>query len=610
MNQLSIALKLGGSSSAAVRHSRMTRDRSWVLRTLVTPHEHPTTNHTDTRLTMADDSSTQPRRRRRRRQRPPLDPNGTDHVARGNVEDVPPVVQESTLLVDVVVDDPRARCPKRHLAGNKIVAAQLSRHAHKRQEADQLTSAVNALYSDPVGLLEAETDMERTSALTQEQLRRLLDPASAKHIYDLKLTESAPYGLEYDRSGRYAIAFGHKGHLAVMDCLRPALQAEWHVGERIRDACFLHNYTILAAAQKNHVFLYDSTGVEIHRLDAHTDVAAMNFLPYHWLLSTIGRAGVLKYQDTSTGQLVSEHKTKLGPCHVLRQNPTNAVLHAGHSNGTVTLWSPASSHYLVKMLAHKGAAVHSLAVDPSGRYMVTGGADNQVKIWDLRMYRTTHAYYTKTGIPISVDISQRGILGIGHATHVDFWSAEALPHKVHSPYMHHPVHGTGGVERVRFRPYEDVCGIGHGAGISSIVIPGAGEPNLDTDEFHTNPLADRRQRQEAEVRALLDKLSPQMIGLDVDKIGGMETSEQDRLERVEDLQEAANALIKSKKAKAKKRGRSKIQTKLRRKQANIVDQATLKLREAREKEKALAGKEVTDVVKPKDTAPAALKRFF
>ena len=53
-----------------------------------------------------------------------------------------------------------------------------------------------------------------------------------------------------------------------------------------------------------------------------------------------GGAGVLKYQDTSTGKLVATHKTKLGPCSVLRQNPYNAVLHCGHNNGARILPAP------------------------------------------------------------------------------------------------------------------------------------------------------------------------------------------------------------------------------------------------------------------------------
>ncbi|KMZ70282.1 hypothetical protein ZOSMA_1G02590 [Zostera marina] len=57
-----------------------------------------------------------------------------------------------------------------------------------------------------------------------------------------------------------------------------------------------------------------------------------------------------------------------------------------------------------------------------------------------------------------------------------------------------------------FRPYEDVLGIRHSKGISSILIPGASEPNIDT--FAVNPFETTRQRSEKEVHLLIDKLQP------------------------------------------------------------------------------------------------------
>ncbi len=503
--------------------------------------------------------------------------------------------------------------------GDKVLQAKLERLETKRFDAaTEAASAQVILHTETPGIVQAENEMERTTALTQVELKRKhLNQQTARHVYQLNLTQYAPYGMQYDRSGRYAILYGQQGgHLALMDCHEQALQSEFYVQERVRDACFLHNYTLFAAAQTNHVYIYDNHGTEIHRLSDHNDPFALQFLPYHWLLASVGRAGWLKFQDTSTGALVSRHRTRSGACQVMRQNPQNAVMHLGHTNGTVTLWSPASSDYLVKMLCHKGAKITSLAVDLSGNYMVTGGGDRQIKVWDLRMFRETHAYYSAAGVPTSLDISQRGILGVGHAGHATFWSADAIRQKVSDPYMHHAMPTCGPVETLRFRPYEDVCGIGHAKGISSIVIPGSGEPNLDSTEYNANPHQDKKQRREAEVRALLDKLSPNMIGLDPDVVGGIEASDPHlRLERLRDLQEDANAKLANaskKKEKNKKRGRSKIQSKLRRKHKNVLDANTIKLKEAREKEKTdqklLEGETAQET--PKESAPAALKRFF
>ena len=521
-------------------------------------------------------------------------------------------------------------------AKDKVLAQKLeNKHTRHVEAKIAAMDAAEILHTGAVGVLEAEHDMERTTALTQVQLKRQLQgDDTARHIYDLAM--DSPHGIRYDRSGRYGLLYSSsinpQGHIAIMDCHTRALvpSGEFFVQENLRDACFLHHARMLATASANNpVKIYDNTGAEIHSLGDHMDALQLEFLPYHFLLASVGRSGFLKYTDTTTGQLVTQHRTRgmgggaepglrAGNPVVMRQNPYNSVMHIGHTNGTVTLWSPASSKYLVKFLCHRGASVQSLAMDLAGRTMVTGGADRQGKVWDLRnTYRELHSYYTVAGPPTSLDISQRGMLGIGHAGHTTFWSASALKIKEKDPYMHHAIPRGGPIETLRFRPYEDVCGIGHAKGMSSIVIPGSGEPNLDTAEYHTNPFQDTKQRREAEVRSLLDKLRPEMITLHPETIGGMEEDDpHKRLESIRDKQELANSkpgVVK--KQKSKKRGRSKIQTKLRRKARNVVDTQVLQLREAREQEKsqntaARARPGEAPVETPKEQAPTALKRFF
>mmetsp|Transcript_43934 Transcript_43934/g.93510 ORF Transcript_43934/g.93510 Transcript_43934/m.93510 type:complete len:613 (+) Transcript_43934:293-2131(+) len=504
----------------------------------------------------------------------------------------------------------------------------LRRQAHRR-DAKRLANAAAAADAEDIlrthapGLVEVENDMEKTVQLTQRELKHgdHLGENVARNVYDLDLNEYSPYKMRYDRSGRHALLAGRGGHVSIIDQHTMALKTEFFVRETVRDACFLHNGSMMAVSQEKNVFIYDQDGVEIHRLDGHRRVGGMEFLPYHWLLATIGNTGVLQYQDTSTGSLVSQHRTKLGPCHAIRQNPFNSILHLGHTNGTVTLWSPSSSEYLVKMLCHKGSPITSLAIDQSGRYMATGGGDSKVKIFDLRTYKEIHCYNTYGGAPTCLDISQTGVLGVGHGCHTTFWRPEALRVKMKEPYMKHQLSGKGPLESLRFRPFEDVCGIGHASGISSIVIPGSGEPELDSTEHFTNPYADTKQQREAEVRSLLEKLSPDMIALDPDSVGGIEESNLiQRQQRLRDLAEEADAkraadseAEKGKKEKKRMRGRSKIAKKLRRKQKNIVDENVVKLKELREKEKEEKArlKESTEGDGDSgDEAPAALKRFF
>mmetsp|Transcript_13097 Transcript_13097/g.18754 ORF Transcript_13097/g.18754 Transcript_13097/m.18754 type:complete len:651 (+) Transcript_13097:59-2011(+) len=542
---------------------------------------------------------------------------------------------------------------KRKRMGDRIVKTRLARHESKRWDAAMAASdAELVLHTEEKGFIETEHEMERTYKLTQHQIRNdaTVDENTRRNIYDLNLAECPPYGMTFDRSGRHGLLHGRNGgHISLLDLHVPSTLTEFHLQERVHDATFLHNHTLFALAQARNVYIYDQDGIEIHRLDDHKDALAMQYLPYHWLLATVGRGGCLRYHDTSTGQHVSAHPTKGGNCNILRANPSNAILHCGHTNGTVTLWSPASRSYLIKMLCHKGAPVTSLALHPNGTTMVTGGADRQIKIWDLRTYKSTHAYFCNGhSVPSAMDISQKGVLGIGHGSNTTFWHPQSLLHKQNDPYMTHNSHGMGPVETLAFRPFEDVCGIGHMKGYSSIVIPGSGEPNLDSMEYGLNPYQDQKQHREAEVRALMDKLSPNMIAIDQEVIGTIDraNSDRSRLNSIREISKDANHIQMKddtqgdydteddddnknnskkdnihgnlKKEKKRMRGKNKLYKKLARKQQNVIDESMLKLKEARQEQQRLSAAKTSNLFAStqgtdkdaKEKAPTALRRFF
>lgn len=401
------------------------------------------------------------------------------------------------------------------------------------------------------GSLEAE-GMERTYRFKQEDIRSAVDVGAARKAFDLSLTELGPYCLDYSRDGSHLLLGGKRGHLAEFQWQQSKLRCEVQVKELVRDVKFLHSSQFFAAAQKKYVYIYDSRGLEVHCLREHREVHRLDFLPHHFLLASTGEGGVLRYQDTTTGQIVAQHKTRLGLCDVMRQNPWNAVMCLGHANGTVTMWTPNLTTPAVKMLCHRGP-VRALAVDPTGHYLVTSGVDCQVKVWDVRTLKPLHQYFSANTVEC-LDVSQRGMLAAGYGRRVQIWK-DALQTKQAAPYMTHSL-VTGVLRDLSFCPYEDVLALGHSAGLTTLLVPGSGEPNFDS--FVANPYATRRQRQELEVHQLLDKLQPDTIVLDPDQVGRVikEPKEVQR-ERIEAAKEANAARVKEQREQNEKKSKMK-----------------------------------------------------
>uniref|UniRef100_A0A670ZPY5 WD repeat-containing protein 46 n=1 Tax=Pseudonaja textilis TaxID=8673 RepID=A0A670ZPY5_PSETE len=356
-------------------------------------------------------------------------------------------------------------------------------------------------------------------------------PSSLPHPppqrFELRLDRFGPYRLSYTRNGRHLLLGGRRGHVAALDWHTKALMCEINVMESITDLTWLHTETLLAVAQRKWLYVYDHQGVELNCLKRFHGVQRMEFLPYHFLLATASESGFLQYLDISVGKEVSAICTKAGRLAVMAQNPSNAIVHLGHSNGTVTLWSPSAKAPLARMLCHQGA-VRAVAVEPSGSYMATSGLDHKLHIYDLRAYRRLHSLLLPCGAGL-LDFSQRGLLAAACQEVVQDVSV-CPPQK---PYLCHRLPGPS--HGLRFCPFEDVLGVGHAQGFASLLVPGAGEPNFDALE--NNPYRSRRQRQEWEVKAFLDKIPSELITLDPTQLGRVDpvSLEQQRQERAERL---------------------------------------------------------------------------
>lgn len=389
------------------------------------------------------------------------------------------------------------------------------------------------LLTEESGYLEPD-EYEATYQITQKEIQEAVDITAATKHFDLKL-DYGPYRMDYSRNGRNLVIGGRRGHVAAFDWVTRSLQCEFNVQESVHDVQYLHMPQMFAVAQKDYTHIYDNKGTELHCLKALFRVTHLDFLPYHFLLVAGSDTGFLHYLDVSTGTTVASFRMPHcgGKFTCLTQNKTNAIIHTGHPNGTVALWSPNEREPLMKTLAH-ASAVQSIAIDESGSYIATCAADRSLKIYDLRNHFKHMFNYKLRTPPHGLCFSQKNLLAAALGPVVEVYRDPTIS-EITTPYLRHKV--AENIVDASFCNFEDVMGLGHGAGFSSILVPGAGEANFDA--FESNPFMTNSQRKEMEVKMLLEKIQPELISLDaselarVDKDGlQAKLSDKDKLRHV------------------------------------------------------------------------------
>lgn len=384
---------------------------------------------------------------------------------------------------------------KRNKAFSKAVSKQLAAYEYINPDAEE-------------GGIEVDISANEDTRMTQKALKAAVDIGTQKKLFDFDLP-GGPFQLKPSRNGKHVILGGKSGQLSVIDRTTMYPMCDITVDESVLDVTFLHNYTMFAAAQRKYTYIYDSiSGAEVHCLKDHSKVTHIDFLPYHFLLVSWAENGVIRFLDTSTGQNVARHFSKMGPCYSLRQNSGTGVTHVGHGDGCVSLWAPTIAEPVMKIQAHQGP-VTALACH-NDMNLVTGGGDGRWKVWDLRKADAPLAVYSYKGAPpSSIDVSQSGMISVGNGVRVNVFGSEIFKTRVTQPYLTHSV--AQGVNSVRFCPFEDLLLIGKNNGIGSMLVPGAGSGAFDS--MGVNPFETRSQRREGEIKSLIEKLRPDMVTL-------------------------------------------------------------------------------------------------
>lgn len=348
----------------------------------------------------------------------------------------------------------------------------------------------------------------RPREVKQEDIVRNVDITNASKHFELKLDKLGPYKCRYYKNGRYLILGGQRGHLAAFDWVTKDLLCEFNVRESVHDVQWLHMPNMFAVAQKDWVHVYDKDGVELNVIKSMYRISHLDFLEYHFLLAAVSDKGYVSWKDISLGKDIASYPTK-SKVTGLTHNTQNGMLLCSHPNGTVSMWSPNYNRAAVSILC-AGSAIRSVSTSIDGNYFATTDINRSIKVWDLRNTYECLKEHKVFYVPDGATFSQLGMLAVTGGKTVSVYKDAYKTGLGLTPYLKHNVASI--ISDAHFCNYEDVLGVSHQMGFTSLLTPGSGEPNFDALE--ANPFMSKTQQREMEVKMLMDKIPHKMICLD------------------------------------------------------------------------------------------------
>lgn len=372
---------------------------------------------------------------------------------------------------------------------------------------DVIIAARSAVRSE---MLQTEEQgyIESEKRLSQKAICKEIPIAIASRKFEFKLP-NGPYCVDITKSGRGILLGGEGGHYASFDWYSGNKFFEVYPEEEVRSVKFLQNDTETAFATNKCMYITDKNGVILHELREHKKPLFTVFLEKNWLVVSISESGVLYYSDITDGKLVARIATKRRPT-CMCYNPHNSIVAVGDVTGKVSFWIPNSEEAAATLAAHPGPVV-AIDINIKGDKMVTACNVGTVRIWDLKNLQMISSKKLYGDYPITdIAFSAKDILGIARGSVVSVYH---LPFDNKArPFLTHKFDVS--IKTLKFVLFDDfaICGLENG--IASIVVPGSGEPNLDSTV--ANPYATNTWRANQEVNNLLDKIPYDMITMDLE----------------------------------------------------------------------------------------------
>ena len=178
--------------------------------------------------------------------------------------------------------------------------------------------------------------------------------------------------------------------MLLVGCLDDKL-AVWNVESDEQIKSLTHDDWIIAVAFSstliasgsldNNIKLWDLTNqVLVKTLNNEDWVLSLAFCPSGQYLASGSRVKNVRIWDLERHEIFKT--IDAGSWVNSMTYSQDCFLITGSRDGKIIMWTPKSCEEMFSLKSHNGE-VKSVAISPSGKYLVTGGTDKTVKMWNL-----------------------------------------------------------------------------------------------------------------------------------------------------------------------------------------------------------------------------------
>ena len=226
---------------------------------------------------------------------------------------------------------------------------------------------------------------------------KLWDVRSGELLRTLSAHEADIFALAVSPDGQRLASAGYDANVVLWEVERGKVQLTLRAHRRpVTALAFADRGNLLASGDRAGVVnvWQPQQGKVVQTLQAHQgEVVNLAFSPGSSLLATLGRDRSINLWDLARG--VRVHQIRFNAAlHALAFNRDGRFLLAGGNDGLVYVWNTRGGWRLQRRLA-VGEGIRELVVSRDGRYLACGDASGQVTVWDLRYWtpvasRTLH----------------------------------------------------------------------------------------------------------------------------------------------------------------------------------------------------------------------------